>query len=518
MKNEFCIAAARLIHDTIGADGYVSNRELDILYELLYRKYQLHDLGIYHDAMHNTLCDALNTVRTWPVQEDIDNLIADLKLLAGVGEYGSEVRSITGFCSQKEAWLLTAFTFALRKDSQLFSYGNSDFRFSRSEIIYFENSFHEAFNDEMKEKRELFQAQLNEFGIRLIYIPEVRDYLKRKRKVRKLIKLMRYVNPFNRYEDADAQKIADDIDEIQTADFAADFLSSTDIDQKGENLYEKMRPSFLLKIGTSVVACGNATKDEEQGKGEDRIQEDIMPERRTKKAVFILIPIKESVKETLDEIISIYRSFTLEQSLPLKVLPNEPFVLHGFDRTFLNYVMSRMLTANKLTKVLFDFYNSNKLGKGLTYCVYFTFDHKRTVYIPLSNKPMCLYFLTLLYTNQETMEGVPYRRNPRKRGVEEVLDLIGKKAKAHFRSMYQQEGTLTLELNHLHEKLKNIPAPYHVVRSHDGNHLIANFPYRDVVYIDLDGQERLLWDYIEEIKAKDKKMPIEAICKKMFSK
>lgn len=532
MKKEFCIAAARLIYDIVGADGYVKNRELDIMDELLTPKYQLSDLEMYHEAMHHTFCDALFTVRTWKDQDDIDSLRADLELLAGVGEYGRGVRGITGFCSRKEAWLLTAFTYALRNDTQLFSYANNDFRFSRSEIIYLENTYNPAFNEELKAKHRLFQAQLNEFGLRLIYIPSIREYLKEKRRVRKLIKLMRYVNPFNKYEDADAQTIADDIDHIQTSDFARDFLSSSDIQSHEENIFETMRPSFLLKIGTSVVACRDSTIDHNKTQNDVCSSDAVMKGRRTRKADFILIPISGSddlgdnpegtkdlrgpVERTLNEAIAIYRGYTLEQGLPLKVLPNEPFVLHGFDRTFLNFAMNRMLTANRLTRITFDFCRYHKIGKNMTHFVKFTFNNERTIYKSLANKPMCLYLLTFLYSNQEKQIGVPYCQNMRKREVEKVLDLIGNKAKTRFKSMYQQDGTLALDLNHLHRKLEDLPAPYHVVKSNDGKHLIINFPYRDIVYINLHGQKCLLWDYIEAIRSKNGKMTMRAICEELF--
>lgn len=41
MKKDFCIAAARLIFDVIGADGYLSDREIDIMESYLNEKYGL---------------------------------------------------------------------------------------------------------------------------------------------------------------------------------------------------------------------------------------------------------------------------------------------------------------------------------------------------------------------------------------------------------------------------------------------------------------------------------------------
>lgn len=517
MKKEFCIAATRLIYDVVGADGYVTNRELDILDESLYPKYHLNDLSIYHEAMHHTLCEALHVVRNWKVADDIEGLKSDLELLAGVGGYGGGVNSIMGYCSRKEAWLLLALSYALRRDTLLFSFGNSDFRFSRSEIIYLENQYHQKFNDEMRAKHKMFQAQLNEYGIRLIYIPQVRDYLKEKRRVRKLIKLMRYVNPFKRYEDSDAQKIANDIDEIQTSDFARDFLSSNYVESHEHNLFEQLTPSFLLKVGTSVVACDEEHADHiGKPQGLD-CSGDVVKESKKRKSDFILIPIKESIEATLNEAFSIFSGYTLEQSLTLKRLPNAPFILHGFDRTFLHFAMNRMLAADRLTDISFDFYHLHQMGKTQTYTVSFTFDNKRTIHIPLANKSMCLYLLILIYTNQDKKNGIPYYHPRKDKEPEEVLRLIGKRAKARYQSMYSKDGTLALDLNHIHEKMKSIPAPYHVIRSHDGQHLIVNFPYRDIVHINLDGQSHLLWDYIEEMRAKNRASKIGTICREMFN-
>ena len=106
MKRDFCIAAARLIYDIVGADGYVSDREIDIMDGLLNEKYDLNNPEIAHEVNKKTFCDALKTLQKWDDKREVQVLIDELKLIAGVGkiEYKkNHFSKIEGHCSLSEA-------------------------------------------------------------------------------------------------------------------------------------------------------------------------------------------------------------------------------------------------------------------------------------------------------------------------------------------------------------------------------------------------------------------------------
>ena len=195
---------------------------------------------------------------------------------------------------------------------------------------------------------------------------------------------MRYVSPFHRYEDQDAQKIVDNIDKFTTKEFAKDIFF------QDARLYNKLKPSFMLKVSTSIVTDDKTNK----------------PQRKSN---FILIPIENSVGETLRKALNKYQEYTLDLHIPERKLHGRPFRFHGFDRTFLNFVMSHVLNTEKLTKIVFDFSDVKNEGKQ----VRFIFDDRRTVSIPLGNKQMCLYLLVLLFTRYK--KGVPLVRATKKK-------------------------------------------------------------------------------------------------------
>ena len=494
MKRDFCIAAVRLIYDVIGADGYVSNRELDIMDNVLNEKYGLNDPNkereIVREVNRITFCDALKTLQEWEERKEVDGLIDDLKLIAGVGvinHKSSKFTTIEGHCSLGEAWLLLAIEYAINEDATVFSVKKSNYRFARSEIIYLENSEKNAsVYTEMSEHYEKYNAELELYGIHLIYIPKVCDYLKHKREQRKLKSLMHYVSPFHRYEDQDAQKIVDNIDNFTTKEFAKDLFS------QDARLYNKLKPSFMLKVSTSVVSGDKQNKPQ-------------------KKSNFILIPIESSVGETLKKALNKYREYTLDFNIPERKLRGRPFRLHGFDRTFLNFVMSHVLNTENLTKILFDFsYNSKQ--------VQFIFENRRTVPIPLGNKQMCLYLLVVLFTRYK--KGVPLARVTKKKteilmDVEKVFNSIYNNVKSKVDiNLYDGKGKLTNDILRVAGKMKDIPTPYHVIISE--NRAIVNFPCMDIVYVKFNKNEKLLSNEIEKLKAKDSKMVFEDICYEIF--
>lgn len=487
MKREFCIAATRLIYDLVGADGYVSDRELEIMDGVLNDKYNLNDPERAREINKITFCDALEILQGWENEREINDLIDELKLIAGVGKVyskGNKFCTIEGHCSLSEAWLLFVTEYALKEKVCVFSVRKSDYRFARSEIIFIENSnSNYVLYEEMAEHYSEYKARLELFGMRLIYIPRVCSYLKEKREQRKLKSLMRYVSPFHKYEDQDAKKIVENIDKITTNEFAKD-LFSQDV-----GLYNNLKPSFLIKISTSIV------------------EED----KPRKKSNFMLLPIEGSIGETIKKALKKYQEYTLDLHIPERKLHGRPFRLHGFDRTFLNFVMSQVLNTEKLTKVLFDFSFENKR-------VQFIFDERRTVTLPLGNKQMCIYLLVILFATYK--KGVPLERATKRRtgikmDVERVFSIIYNKVKENSDGeLYDGKGKLSTDISRITQKMKDIPLAFHITTLH--NRALLNYACKDVVYVKFNKEERLLNQEIEEIRGKESNKKIEDVFCEVF--
>lgn len=487
MKKEFCVAAARLIYDIVGADGYVSDREINIMDGLLNEKYELGNPDRAFEVNKITFCDALHILQDWDNNKEVKNLINELKLISGVGKLADENHDYTlleGHCSLNEAWLLLAVEYALNEKAPVFSVHKSDYRFARSEIIYLENdNINPVIHEEMRENYGEYTSRLELYGMRLIYIPKVCSFLKEKREQRMLKSLMRYVSPFHKYEDKDAQKIVDNIDNISTKDFAKDLFSNE------ARMYTNLKPSFLLKISTSIVA-------------EDKPR---------KKSNFILIPIENSISETLTKALNKYQEYTLDIHVPERRLHGCPFRLHGFDRTFLNFVMSHVLNTEKLTKILFDFSYDNKN-------VQFVFDERRTVALSLCNKQMCLYLLIQIFTSYKkgvAIDRATKRKSSVKTDVEKVFSSIYAKAREKFDGeLYDGKGRLATDISRITQKLKDIPKVYHVKIVE--NKAVVNFPCKDIIYVKFNKNEKKLDDEIEMAVKKNDHKSFADLCCEIF--
>lgn len=489
MRNsEFNIAASRLIYELIGADGYVSDRELMIMDAILSKKYKFDDPSRAVEINGITFSKALTTIRSWYFKEDVNKLMDELKLIAGVGkvDYNDKIPKLKGFCSLNEAWILLAIEYAIDNDDvKIFSFDKKEYRFSKSEIIYLENN-----NSNSKIYNELnffyseYKAKLALCGLDLVYIPKVCDYFKMKREERKLKLLMRYVNSFHKHDDADAQKIIDNIDSFTTQKFTEELLF------KNQDIYNELQPSLLLKIGTSTIIRNNKSHSCND---------------------FLLIPIKESVGKTIESLIKTFRGYTNDTRLPKKRDNGNSFKLHGFDRTFLNFVMTNVLSTEIITKILFDFSYDNKN-------VVFVFNDQKTTKISLGNKQMCLYLLIIIFTIYK--KGVPLKRkfkikNSFKTDVEKVfLSIYGKvRANSHC-ELYSQSGDLATDLNRLDNKMKAVPKEYHAFKNE--NKLIAKFPCKDIVFVKFDRKEFLFNELFELKKSENGLINIENVCETIF--
>jgi hypothetical protein len=478
-SNEFNNAAARLVFDIVGADGYVSDRELEIMGKLLDDKYELTSVDRVAQANAMSFSKALEILRGWHNKKDIETLIDELHLIAGYGihPYGNKSFSaLEGFCSLYEAWLLFAIDYALNnEDVTVFSINKTEYRFSKSEIIYIENDCggNESIHQEMDARYEEFKARLELYGMRLIYIPKICEYLKEKRKQGRLMPLMRYVNPLKRYEDEDSQMIAENIDKITTSEFVKDFFP-----EKEKSIVKNLRPSFLLKIKTSTVVHG----------------QDELPIKVTD---FMVIPVRGSIRQTLSQAIEKYSMYTLDHHIPERKLHGRPFILHGFDRTFLNFAMSHILRADSISKIIFDFTEKERKKRH----VLFVFDEKRHIPVGFDNKPMVLYLLIVIYSLYDN--GLPAEAKPTRKKTqsehEQLFSVLYKRVKSSNTGLYNNGGLAT-DINRLKRKLAGIPDKYLPVK----DSALLRIPYitQNMVFIKFRGEEFRLVDKVDALMEK----------------
>lgn len=491
-KIDFKNAAAKLIYDLIGADGYVSDRELTIMNSTLNDRYNLTDVERVYQANQLSFSQALEKLQKWEIEKDIEDLIEDLELIAGYGvvkDPKNNYTTIEGFCSLHEAWLLFLIKYALKvkDDVIVFSVNIDRYRLSKSDIIYVENASNAniLFNDEMEKNYDEFRSLLELYGLRLVYIPKVCEYLKEKRKKKELIDLMRYVNPYKRYENSDAQKIAENIDKITISDFVKDILPETQ-----KNIFNRLKPSFLIKIKTSIV-----NKDDQSGKFELQ-----------KVNNYILIPIKNSINDTLKEIIKNYTQYSLERKIPNRKLHGRPFILHGFDRTFLNFAMSHLLDSNRLISLHFDF-TSNKE-------VVFVFEGGRTERFIIKSKHMILYLITIIYSLYDN--GLPLIednfKHKHKSNHEILFLLLYKKIKEKDNvNLYNNQGKLDTDISRLKDLLEHyqIPNKYWPVKN-DSCLRIPNVNH-GMIYIRYRGEEFELSDKMSLLMKKKKNKEFSSV-------
>lgn len=350
---EFSKASVRLLYDMVAADGYISDRELDILQYKLEKDYNL-TIELSKEASRISFGEALSSLAKDATHAQKKKVFEDLKLVAGVGENninynhkGGEdhtISSIVGRCSPEEARLLLLCSWALFRDATVFSLSKSKFRFSKHEIVYLEPETDDDMHEELAGETsgssgyyEEYKAKLALLGFDFIYIPKICKFLKRKNREHKLIPVLRYVNPLDNYTDETANEVAKKLERLEIYEFAKQMMAPVD------GLFDNFPVSLMMKIKTSEVFIEGKMK---------------------KKDDFILIPVygsgagKEPERCTMSQLIETlcnqYMLFT-NQVNPLSYSwSDRMFHFHGFDRTILNLVMSEHFSPTKMHHAKFD--------------------------------------------------------------------------------------------------------------------------------------------------------------------
>lgn len=365
-KNDFNKAALRIFYDMINADGYLVDSEL-VMLEKLKEKYSLTS-PMVQEAHKMTFAQAVEIIKRWD-EEKSDNT-ADIFF-----EDLDKLSNADGDCSPYEARILLTIYYILKKKAQVFSTKKNDYKFAKKEIIYLENDFYPV-NDDISHNYPYYKKLLELYGFELVYIPEVVKYMVKKREERLLRPIMQFVNPLILTNDEDAQRLTEEIQEIETWHFTEALL------QEHKELFSQLMPSLLIKVKSSSVP------------NEDN-------ESMETYSDFLLIPL-ENVKSDIESFVHMYLSYTKTISNLIVKYSDRRFNCHGFHRTFLNFAVSRVFGNDIIKRIVFDLKRME---------VHFEGTGKS---LKLAPKPFALY-LFIVYTG-----GIP--QHPNNIGLTETSD------------------------------------------------------------------------------------------------
>lgn len=416
MRIDFNIAAIRLLYDMVAADGYISDRELDLLQYKLEREYGLSN-ELTKDASRVSYGEALEYLSKNATASQKKRVFEDLKLVAGVGvsnvsfsnagEDVHAIESIVGRCSPEEARLLLITAWALFNNAIVFTLKKSKFRFSKKEIIYLESEENEDIHEELCGETsgaagyyEEYKAKFALLGFNFIYIPQTCKFLKRKNREHKLIPILRYINPLDNYTDESAHEIAEKIEHLRTDEFARQFMTPTD------GLFDRFEESLLMKIKTSYIF--------EEG-------------RLQKREDFILLPIygkgkeEESKRSSVGQIVELlcaqYMSYTNQVNPLTYSWGDQMFHFHGFDNTILNMVMSEHFLPTDMNRLVFNL-NNEKLE------LFFGKADKPSCRIPFKNGlKRLLIYIFIVYYSQTSCGGLYVIKNDEKDVIIDGVDV-----------------------------------------------------------------------------------------------
>ncbi|MBQ6731613.1 MAG: hypothetical protein IJR06_00625 [Paludibacteraceae bacterium] len=461
--SEFYKSVSRIIYDIVGADGIFSDRELNLVYQAFNEKYSLQSFT-FEQVSDISFGEALSILQQDNYTEYIDDLFKDLCFLSGIDwQYSSDIehkndysKGVEGHCSSEEALILIACYYALKKRVLVFSSSNDELRFAKNEIIYVENYYDETINKDIQEKYDYLTTKLEIYGLRLIYIPQICALMQERNKHGDFLKIVRYINGHHNCSDSDINKLATEgLPNVTTSQFTEDYLGCQE-NKNGENIYNDLDPSIMLKISTSSVKTKN--------------------HQHITKNNFILIPIVNNcIEDVINEVTILYSTFTHDAHLHdfNMIRHKRPFILHGFDKTFINYILNKSFSTDTVSRVIFDF------SRPKIKFVFGQDSHKREVQLEFV-KPTIIYFIIAFFSH---INGIPQSRCMDERlsnAIQEIYSLIldeVNKQGCTIKStkLYIDNGTIGPSLTRLkHILLQNkIPQSYFVKREDQKYNLVS---------------------------------------------
>lgn len=381
-------AVTRLFYDMINADGVIEDEEIGIL-EGLKSKYGIlaEDIARAHQI---TTSEAIEILKRWQSHEERSSEFKGSKYTAS--NAFADIDAISGCDNDRdinEAKLLAALHLCLLTDSDgipsydaiPIKYRENKLRFSKREVIYLSSEFDEKIHEDIKRSKKFIEFALAIYGYDFIYLPDVIEFLSKKANDKLLKPILMFSKPLYLKEGDDANRFVNDIQEITTESFSADFV-------KDAGLPIDLKPCLLVKLKTSTIH----EKDE---KG------DWHPVKYTD---FIALPIKESVELTARLLPDNILWFAKEVTTSVRRQLNEKLYCKGIHQTLIDYTVDKAVKES-VNKIIIKKWGHNRSSFGVK------FEGLRNPFQKLQPKDLNIFLLITLLSISTKSKGMPMSFN-----------------------------------------------------------------------------------------------------------
>lgn len=397
----FNAACTRLIYDFVTADGYISPREMNLL-EKYSSTYKCNDKHTLLRSRYFSFSGALSYVASSGRGKEV------LKVLVDITGTKKTLSWLSAKCSAREARMLLAAKYILGPDTEdakkvdsansekedfkvrLFSL-NKSLRISKKEIIYLEGGKTTANNTQdvvIYKRFSSYHDRLALHGLDLCSVKHLvetlyhlyekqttgdvdttsDDYIEKL----PLNALLGFLYP-NKTNTKLTTSIIKKLPGVSTREFTSDLLGDV------PDVLENAGPSFLIKITDSKVSGVN-----------------------NKVMDFLLIPIEgrddNRIDKTINKIVEDFAELSSEPFSDFKYNSKGLFNVRGWDKTFLDYVISKRsdpLTISRIEIGLYD-KQENKGKQGKHWNVRFIGgDNYEVKALQLSPQCLALYILVV---------------------------------------------------------------------------------------------------------------------------
>lgn len=335
----------RLIYDFIVADGYVSQRELDIFNdEKFIIKYNTKNLRLIELSESISFAEALSCVASSKRKNEILN---DLIKITGTSplnidnELNSHAKTdeLSIKCSSTEARMLLAAILVITQGARIITI-NKPVRLSKKELIYIDyqdDPEKSSYDEDIIKNFDYYRLKLAVHGLNLASVSYSSYALskfgkfssgfgKEERKddnyIRKILSFL-YPNKKNTF----LEEIIRKLPHITTKEFSKDIFFDK---------VSQIPPSFMLKIKDSIYAEG------------------IKKSMKVQSMDVLLIPIKgkgNPVERTIDNLITEYNQLSDEAFSHFTYNRKSHFQIRGWDKSFLDYVINKETKGLVISKI-----------------------------------------------------------------------------------------------------------------------------------------------------------------------
>lgn len=432
-------AATRLIFDMINADGVIDDEEILFL-DSLKAKYHITNENI-RAANAITTSDAIAILRDWKTDEKkqfhTDDFFpngktkkqkekedyADRFTAASIVNDLIMMSGCDGDRSIREGKLLAAISLCLDEecDGIPFKYKEERLHFSKKEIIYIEGDEYDEIEDEIIKNKKVFESMLMPYGYEFVYIPDVKKFLVDKSEKDLLRNILIFSKPtrFSTKEEADAS--ASKIALVETSDFAEEF-------EKTSKLKAPLPPCLLIKLKSSIISKATGSKGESHTKYSD----------------FVAVPIKETVRETIESITEKILNFSHEITSMTIIRNEDKLYCKGIHKTVIDMAIDKPSEITKLVIDLTTFSGIKFSGDGLPESC-----------CKLQPKALAIYLVLCIMLRNSFRHGIPTADNDHAIALYEVIygKYISRGHNTKDKGLYNQ---LSVSMNNIRDKVAGV--------------------------------------------------------------